>query len=201
MLNFKLIVISLFLVSCASESTSKTTSDSTKKDTEKVQDAEEITSSKRAPAKVVTPITIGDIKYSASLNEIVATTVSNNTMIWKKKIYDIIYELDLEQDVQDVFIDSIALVDSNLIVRNELGAFYFINLSTKEIIPNASKTKVIELNGYAITLGESSQIEFDFYSTPDSVPLLFETFGWQLFYTKKRSCRSRSILWIYFYSF
>ncbi|WP_339886895.1 hypothetical protein [uncultured Flavobacterium sp.] len=119
----------IFLISsCARKNHSTATS---------VEEVSEVSSSpsfKRSVPKKVLPIVIENVKYSSTMNEIIATDTLTKALLWKKEIYKITYDEKLERDIQDVFIDSISSKDNLLIIRNEDNDVYSLNLETKEII-------------------------------------------------------------------
>lgn len=96
----------------------------------------QISNAKRAVPKEVTPVLFGLVKYTAPTNSmgyIVATDVLTNKTIWSKKIYQVIEDMELERDVQDIFIDSIYLKKDKLYIHNEARRVYTIDLKTLEI--------------------------------------------------------------------
>ena len=50
------------------------------------------------------------------MNEIIATDTLTKNILWTKEIYPVVYEENLERDVQDIYIDSIVPQD-NLIMK------------------------------------------------------------------------------------
>lgn len=95
------------------------------------------TTAKRAAPKEVTPVVSGQIKYTApnyhNMGDIVAIDIATNKVLWTKKIYTTKYNPILEQDVQDVFIDSIYLKKNKLYIRNERGRTYAMDIKTLEV--------------------------------------------------------------------
>ena len=86
---------------------------------------------KRKAPKEVTPIIVDNIKYTAPTNQlgcVIAKDVTTDTLIWRKQVYTIQYNKDLEKDVQDVFIDSLFAKGKNLIIRTERGKVYSIQI-------------------------------------------------------------------------
>ena len=116
--------LSIFIISCTSNTNSKVPEVSEKKMT---------TSFKRLPPKKVNPIIIGNIEYSASMNKIIATDTLEKVIKWEKSIYEIAYDENLESDVQDIHIDSISLLDNSLLIRNEESKYFLLNLNNREI--------------------------------------------------------------------
>ena len=81
----------------------------------------------------MTPIIADSVEYSVPENYmtyIVARNIKTDSIIWKKKIYEIPYEQHLEKDVQDIFIDSIKIKKRNLLIRTERGKYYSLNLQS-----------------------------------------------------------------------
>lgn len=124
---FKIFFLSLFFISCSTKNNSTELSHNT------VSEDNRIASFKRSVPKKVQPIIIENIKYSSSMNEIIATDTLTQNILWKKEIYKVIYDEKMEKDVQDVFIDSISLKGNLLIIRNEKKEFYSLNIETKEV--------------------------------------------------------------------
>ena len=160
----KLVFFSLFIFSCSTQTLSEHSSLNAK---------EEITiKPKRIPRKSILPITVGDIIYNTSMNDIIATDLLNNDVLWIKKIYAVVYNEKLEKDVQDVYIDSISYSDNTLIIHNELGQTYFLDLNTQLVYPSSNTNNIIIHEGYQLTISQSLKTEFDFYNASDSSLLL-----------------------------
>jgi hypothetical protein len=91
------------------------------------------------------PITVAGIRYEAmpwgkarGLDQnggyIAAVDVVSNQELWLQKIYGVAYDLEMETDVQDVFISSLTLHDGNLLdIENEQGDHYLLNLVTRAV--------------------------------------------------------------------
>ena len=123
---FKLLISAFFIVSCSSATNSSTD--------QNLETQENSTPSfKRAAPKKVPPIVLGDMKYSATMNEIVATDTLTKNILWIKEIYAIDYDESLERDVQDVFITSITASQDSMIITNEDGEMYTLNLETQKV--------------------------------------------------------------------
>jgi hypothetical protein len=89
---------------------------------------------KRAPPKEVPDISYGSIILQCSGIEYVQALDSATKMVlWKEKIYDVIYIPGLETDVQDVFIDSMYLRNKQLIIRNEKKEWFSLDLQTRKV--------------------------------------------------------------------
>ena len=88
-------------------------------------------SPKRKAPKEVAPVVFQNVKYTAPINQmgwVVARDMATDTVIRKKKIYTIRYNHGLEEDVQDVFIDSLYIENKMLMIHTERGKIYFLNL-------------------------------------------------------------------------
>jgi len=93
-----------------------------------------------APAEVL-PVTVGNIEYSAphrngthkQMGFIEARDLKSGGLIWSRQIYAVKYDLELEGDVQDIFIKSIAVQGNNLIITNERNSEYQLNLKTLHV--------------------------------------------------------------------
>ena len=90
---------------------------------------------RRAPAKVV-PVTVGKIEYRAPTSQmgcVEAWDTESKKMIWRRQIYVVKYQVELERDVQDVFITILGLKDKNLVVNNERKSKYELDLDTLQV--------------------------------------------------------------------
>ena len=95
---------------------------------------------KRAVPSKVTPVQVGSIEYSAphgklqnQMGCIEARKVGSGELLWRRQIYVVKYDPDLEGDVQDIFIKSIAVQGNNLIITNERNSEYQLNLKTLHV--------------------------------------------------------------------
>jgi hypothetical protein len=88
---------------------------------------------KRATPKEVPPVVVGNIEYSASMNEVIAKDTLTKDQLWIKEIYPIKFNKRLERDVQEVYIDSLSYHDSTLLIRNENSHYYSLDLYTREV--------------------------------------------------------------------
>ena len=85
-----------------------------------------------APPKVDSLIYKG-IRYSAPsdlMGCIRADDIKTNSMLWFKQIYIVKYLPKLERDVQCIFINKIEIKDDSLIISNEAGYSYKLNLKS-----------------------------------------------------------------------
>lgn len=70
---------------------------------------------KRQLPKDVNPIVYEGIKYTAPTDKmgyVVASDVKTGKVLWEKKVYEVTYQMGLEQDVQDVFISGLEIRDN-----------------------------------------------------------------------------------------
>jgi len=89
---------------------------------------------KRFPPKPVAPIQLQGVEYSVphgdQMGFVVATDIKSKTILWAKQIYTVWIEPSLEQDVQCVYITGIKSKGSKLLVTNEKGFEYELDLNT-----------------------------------------------------------------------
>lgn len=92
---------------------------------------------KRAMPKEVAPVTFKGITYRAILTPVglvAAYKGSESRPLWTKQIYVARYKLDLEKDVQDVFITNLKITEKGLVVSTEDGD-YILDLTSLEVKP------------------------------------------------------------------
>ncbi len=95
-----------------------------------------ISFAKRLAPSSVPAIAAGGIEYRVPHKEmgcIEAWDVKRKGMIWRRQIYVVKYHLDLERDVQDVFIKTIKRKKNTLVIENERESRYQLDLKTLEI--------------------------------------------------------------------
>lgn len=93
---------------------------------------------KRAAPNAVDPVVIGSVRYSASLDPefmgfVVATDVSTGKELWRQRIYKVAIDPSLERDVQWVFITSLRQEGGALLISNERGENFRLDLATRKI--------------------------------------------------------------------
>src|SRR3954470_6649011 len=91
---------------------------------------------KRSPPKTVEPVTVSGVTYSAPgwpVGVVIATDASSSRELWRQRIYATRYDRRLEQDVQDVFITSLKRRGNVLLISNERGEHFVIDLSTRKV--------------------------------------------------------------------
>lgn len=92
---------------------------------------------KRLPPPEVKPLVHKGVEYRAEhrhMGAVEAWDKKTNKMLWRCQIYVVTYDLNLEKDVQDVFIISLLIENGFLIIMNESGHRYRLDLSTLEVI-------------------------------------------------------------------
>ena len=101
---------------------------------------------KRVGPEEVKPVVIGNLRLEAlhwgkerGLGQnggyVAAYDKATGKELWVLKVYDITYDSKMEEDVQDVFIDSLAKSASGdlLEVRDERGRHYTVNPRTRTV--------------------------------------------------------------------
>ena len=91
---------------------------------------------KRAAPIEVAPIAVGGVCYSAprdAMGFVVAKDLKSGRELWRVRIYEVRVDPKLERDVQDVFITSLEVKDGILLVTNERGEKYALDLKTHKV--------------------------------------------------------------------
>lgn len=92
---------------------------------------------KRLPPKPVPPVSANGIEFSAPhdvlMGLVVATDIKSGAVIWRRQVYSVKIDPSLEEDIQWCFITSIKVEHGNLVVNNERGYIYRINLRTLQV--------------------------------------------------------------------
>jgi hypothetical protein len=92
---------------------------------------------KRMPPKPVTPVVSGGVRYIADGDGrdeyVIAENVSTGNQLWKVKVFHTRIKFWIEEDTQIVFITNLKLLGSSLMIRNEQGRCYAINLEKKNV--------------------------------------------------------------------
>jgi hypothetical protein len=93
---------------------------------------------KRAAPKPVTPVVYKGVEYVASNKDgrkgkIEARDEKTGKKLWDIVIYTTKIDPNLEEDVQWVFITGLSLHGNSLLVTNEKGDQYNLNLKTKTV--------------------------------------------------------------------
>ena len=93
-------------------------------------------SAKRGAPRPVKPVTAAGVVYSAPVDAmgcVVASDASTQRELWRHRIYAVRVDPSLERDVQDVFITSLQLRGHSLVITNERGERFVLNLSTLKV--------------------------------------------------------------------
>jgi hypothetical protein len=98
-----------------------------------------------APAKVA-PVTVAGLRFEAvhwgkarGLGQnggyVAAIDPASSKELWTLKVYDVVYDPDLEGDVQDVFITAMSktLFGQKLNVTDERGRAYVVDPATRTV--------------------------------------------------------------------
>ena len=99
---------------------------------------------RRIPPKKVEPVMYDNIRYTAPVfsqssnhkqlsGYIEAWDTRTNKKLWEVKVYDIKYDPGLDKDVQEIYITALKVEFGNLLVTNETGDEYEVELATKKI--------------------------------------------------------------------
>ncbi len=62
-----------------------------------------------------------------------AWDTTSNKLVWRRQVYVVKYQVDLERDVQDVFITAVAREGKTLQVKNERMSEYQLDLETLQV--------------------------------------------------------------------
>lgn len=107
---------------------------------------------KRKAPELVKPVVYEGIVYSAPAflkkgsqfirgQYIEAHRQDTKEKLWDLKVYTVIYQQQKETDVQDVFISKLEVIEGNLIVTDELGRRFKVDLGTKTVIELKDNSK------------------------------------------------------------
>jgi hypothetical protein len=99
---------------------------------------------KRLPPKEVEPFEFQGVRIIAphwGLQEgrdqnggyIQVLDLKTNELLWDLQVYQVIYDPNVEKDVQDVFIESLAASGNSFVVVDEKGGHYFVDLEKKKV--------------------------------------------------------------------
>jgi hypothetical protein len=91
-----------------------------------------IAQAKRSAPKDVAPVTKDGVTYTAPQDQmgcVVAKTAKGDT-IWFRQVYVVKFNPDLEKDVQDCFITELKVDGGKLIVTNEAGGQFEVDLES-----------------------------------------------------------------------
>ncbi|MHC4157804.1 MAG: hypothetical protein ACYSSO_01870 [Planctomycetota bacterium] len=102
---------------------------------------------KRRSPEPVKEVVYKGIEYHAThklMGCVEARDIEKNSPLWWRQIYVVKYDPNLEQDVQDVFIKSLKIKDNNLLIVNEAGGRYLLDLDSLEVTPSKNSPIVID---------------------------------------------------------
>ncbi len=91
---------------------------------------------KRSAPTEVKGVTAGNVVYSAphdAMGFVVATNSETKKELWRVRVYEVKKDPKLEGDVQDVFITSLVMEGESLIVTNEKGKKFRLDLATQKV--------------------------------------------------------------------
>jgi hypothetical protein len=106
----------------------------------------------RTPPPEVAPVVYQNVKYVAVIwgwtagydqngGIIEAQDPVTHAKLWSFEVYDVVYDHSWETDVQDIFISSMTLEGSSLMVENERGDIYRVDLTA----PPNSEQFIVQL--------------------------------------------------------
>ncbi len=90
---------------------------------------------KRLPPPKVEPVIYNGVKYTAThekMGYVQAWDIKTGKKLWEKKVYDVKIDPYMEADVQWVFITNLSIKDGKLIVVNENGDKYEIDIESTD---------------------------------------------------------------------
>ncbi len=91
---------------------------------------------KRAAPQKVTPVIYEGVRYEAPIDQMGFVLAFDNTTgkkLWEKRIYKVWFKFWLEKDVQTIYITDMRIENQKLIIRNEKGEYYSLDLKTKDV--------------------------------------------------------------------
>jgi hypothetical protein len=92
------------------------------------------TFAKRLAPKPVSPVIWNGVEYRArDMNFVEAVNITSQQRLWRTRVYFVRYVPFLETDVQDIFITSLTVQNGKLLVTNEAGKSYWLNLTTGHV--------------------------------------------------------------------
>src|SRR3954469_13862669 len=95
-----------------------------------------VVQAKRSAPADVPPVVSDGIEYSAPhdpIGWVIATDVKTRQEVYRRRIYQVPIKPDLERDVQEIFISALEVKRNFLIVTNERGEKYALDLSTRTV--------------------------------------------------------------------
>jgi len=103
-------------------------------------------SAKRAEPVSVAPVVQGNTRYVAPLNDgrrgyIEAWDINSNKKLWSVTVFRTRINPKMEADVQSIYIRTISLQDSALLITDELDRTYRLDLRTRRVSKAQSPLK------------------------------------------------------------
>ncbi|WP_306599794.1 hypothetical protein [Geothrix sp. 21YS21S-2] len=92
---------------------------------------------KRLPPKPVHPVRAKGVEFTVPhamlMGLVVATDIKSGTVLWRRQIYTVRIDPAVEEDAQWSFITGIKTENGCLIITNESGCEYSLNLKTLQV--------------------------------------------------------------------
>lgn len=136
---------------------------------------------KRGPPKEVEPVIYNGINYTASHEKMGYVEAFNNTTgkkLWEIKVYDVKIDPNMEADVQWIFITNLSIVNGKLIVINEAGVIYEIDMpDAPHVAFSPSSAVKVAFNSSQEFSVNVSDIDDDLILAPSTIQLYLENFG------------------------
>ncbi len=108
-----------------------------------------VSDAKRSAPPRIEPVVHDNIKYSVPVfsasshsqvsGYIEATDTLTNKVLWQLRIYDIKYDPGLPREDQEIYINLLFLEQGRLIVGNELGERFEVELGTRKVRRRSSQ--------------------------------------------------------------
>ena len=98
---------------------------------------------KRSSPQEVEPVVYNGVKYAAThekMGYVQAWDIKTGKKLWEKKVYDVKIDPHMEADIQWVFITNLSIKDGKLIVVNENGDKYEIDIESTDTTQTDSNT-------------------------------------------------------------
>jgi hypothetical protein len=90
----------------------------------------------RAAPKVVPPVIVNSVEFSAppqAMGFVMASDVNSHKELWRQRIYSIEYDSSEEKDVQEVYITSLLIKGDQLVVTNEKGDRFVLDIALRKV--------------------------------------------------------------------
>jgi len=111
---------------------------------------------KRRPPPEITPVIAGEVRYAVphfgalhgkeqNGGYVQAWEVGSGKLLWDRMIYRVAYDEKLERDAQDVFIARIRVEEGTLLVENDLGERFEMDLANgrvSAVVKTSRRTEV-----------------------------------------------------------